>query len=32
MFYKGNNEAYPGIGKIKYEGRDSKKSSGIQMV
>ncbi len=24
MFYKGNNEAYPGIGKIKYEGRDSK--------
>ncbi len=24
MFYKGKNEAYPGIGKISYEGRNSK--------
>jgi xylose isomerase len=24
MIYKGNKEAYPGIGKIEYEGRDSK--------
>jgi xylose isomerase len=24
MIYKGKNEAYPGIGKIEYEGKNSK--------
>ena len=32
MIYKGKKEAYPGIGKIEYEGKKSKKSPGIQMV
>ncbi len=32
MIYKGNKEAYPGIGKIEYEGKEFKKSAGLQMV